>query len=53
MIFIPTWFVPAGGKGHYFSGWDRLVIGNHVRSVLIFKDQLHGNNVHLLYFSDP
>ena len=43
---------PAGGKGRCFSGWDRLIAGNHVRSVLIFKDQLYKNNEHPLYFSD-
>ena len=53
MIIIPVRFVPEGGKGYYFSGWDRLIIGTQVRSVLIFKDQLYVNNVHLLYFTDP
>ena len=53
MVIIPGYFVPAGGNGHYFSGWDRLITGAQVRSVFIFKDQLHLNNVHLLYLSDP
>ena len=41
LIIITAWFVPEGGKGNYFSGWDRLITGSQVRSVLIFKDQLH------------
>ena len=53
MIIIPVRFVAEGGKGCYFSGWDRLITGTQVRSVLIFKDQLHLNNVHLLDLSDP
>ena len=53
MIIIPVCLFSEGGKGNYFSGWDRLITGNLVRSVLIFKDQLHLNNMHLLSFSDP
>ena len=41
MITIPARFAPAEGNGHYFSGQDRLITCNQVRSVLIFKDQLH------------
>ena len=55
MIIIQASFVPEGGrgKGYYFSGWDRLITCSKARSVLIFKDQFHLNNVHLLYLSDP
>ena len=53
MIIVPVRFVPEGGKCNYFSGWDRLITGSQVRSVLIFKDQLYLNSVHLLYLSDP
>ena len=53
MIIIPVRFVPEGGKCNYFSGWGRLITGTQVCSVLIFKDQLHINNVHLLSLSDP
>ena len=41
MIIIPAKFVSAAGNGHCFLGWDPLIAGDYVPSVLIFKDHLY------------
>ena len=37
MISITVYLVPAGGKGHCFSGWDLVITGNQEGVIGFFQ----------------